>query len=235
VNRRVAAIVLALAPLLLGASANDPRGDTASCRGGVAAPDPAIDLLRASAEATEGGSAVRFTVTFAASLRVPDSEGRPLRVDVLVRDPEAPAVSFEYYRDVNRIVRFDAVGGSGVAILLLPERGTNTFLGASVGSVLTIELPGRLLTRDLDLAGPAPERLRWSVVARDERTCDFLGDGRPPLAVAPAEAIPQASPTAPPAADPDDPPGWVPALAILGSIGALWAYASFARRRAMRR
>jgi len=228
--------VLALVPLLLGASASDPRGDTASCRGGVAAPDPSIDLIGADAVATEGGSAVRFTVTFAASLRVPDTEGRPLRVDVLVRDPEALAVSFAYYRDVNRIVRFDAVGGADVAILLLPERGTNTFFGATVtGSVLTIELPGRLLTLDADLAGPALDRLRWSVVARDERTCDFVGDGRPTFAVAPAEALPQASPTAPPDADPDDPPGWVSALVVLGSIGGLWVYASFARRRAMRR
>jgi hypothetical protein len=236
VTGRVAAVVVALVPFLLGASVSDPRGDTAPCRGGVATPDLAVDLIGADAMATEGGSAIRFTMTFAASLRVPDTEGRPFRVDVLVRDPEVPAVSFEYLRDVNRIIRFDAVGGPGVAILLLPERGTNTFLGASVdGSVLTIELPGRLLTRDDDLAGPALERLRWSVVARDERSCDFLGDGRPTLQVAPASPIAQASPTATPATAPSDPPGWVPALAVFGTIAGLWAYASFSRRRAMRR
>ena len=232
----LAPILLSLAPLLAATSMADPAGDTASCRGGVAVPDPAIDLIRGEAVATEGGSAVRFTITFSHPVPWRDTERRPLRVDVLVRDPQVPASSFAYYRGVNRIVRFDAVGGAGIAVLLLPERGTNTFLGASVdGTVLTMELPGRLLTRDLDLRGPAVDHLHWSVVARDGGSCDFLGGGRPTLAVARAAPLAQASPSPPSSDDPKDPPGWVPALAVFGTIAALWIYASVVRRRAMRR
>ena len=230
-SRRLAGVLVSALPLLLGASVSDPMGDTVACRGSAKAGDEVIDLIGAEAQATEGGSAIRFTVTFAAPLPVPDREGRPLRVDVLVRDPDVPTVSFAYYRAVNRIVRFDAIDEPALTILLLPERGSNSFFGARVeGARLVMELPGRLLTRDVDLEGPALERLTWSVVARDEGTCDFLGDGRPTNAVAPAAVI------LPPVSIPGDRPDEVPGgrivlLAVAGIAIGGTAYVWLGRRR----
>lgn len=233
-TRRLVGITLVAIPLLLGASASDPTGDTVACRGKAPAGDEVIDLVGAEAHATEGGAAIRFTVTFAAPLPVPDREGRPLRVDVLVRDPDVPTVSFAYYRNVNRIVRFDAIDEPALTVLLLPERGSNSFFGARVeGARLILELPGRLLTRDVDLEGPALERLTWSVVARDEGTCDFLGAGRPTNSVAPAEAI--LPPLRSPGDRPDEVPvGWiVPAAAGIAIGGTVYVW--LGRRRAATR
>ena len=56
----------------------------------------------------ELGTSARWTLTFAEPLIVPDAVGRPFRVDIAIRDPEVPAVSFAYYRGVNRLVRVDA-------------------------------------------------------------------------------------------------------------------------------
>jgi hypothetical protein len=231
VSRRLVGVLLSALPLLLGASASDPRGDTVACRGRAEAGGDVIDLLGADAQATEGGGAIRFTMTFAAPLPVPDREGRPFRVDVLVRDPEVPTVSFAYYRGVNRIVRFDAIAEPALTILLLAERGSNSFFGASVeGARLVMELPGRLLTRDVDLEGPALERLTWSVVARDEGTCDFLGDGRPTNSVAPAEAI--LPPLDPPGDRPDEVPiGWIMLIAVAGIAIGGTVYVWIGRRR----
>jgi hypothetical protein len=49
------------------------------------------------------------------------------------------------------------------------------------GSTMTIQVPGRTLSADEDLTGTSPglEALRWTVIVRDGRACDFLGDGRP--------------------------------------------------------
>jgi len=46
---------------------------------------------------------------------------------------------------------------------------------------MTIQVPGRILSADEDLTGTSPgiERVRWSVIVRDEGSCDFLGSGRP--------------------------------------------------------
>jgi hypothetical protein len=224
-------VLLSVLPLVLGASASDPRGDTVACRGRAEAGDEVIDLLGAEAQATEGGGAIRFTVTFAAPLPVPDREGRPFRVDVLVRDPDVPTVSFAYYRGLNRIVRFDAIAEPALTILLLAERGSNSFFGARVeGARLVMELPGRLLTRDVDLEGPALERLTWSVVARDEGTCDFLGDGRPTNAVAPADVI--LPPPSIPGHRPDGiPVGPIALLAVAGVAIGVTVYVWFGRRR----
>lgn len=227
-SRRLAIVLLAATPLLLGASSSDPRSDVVSCRRGGPSDERAIDLVRAEAQATEGGSAVRFTMKFAKPLAVPDREGRPLRVDVLVRDPDAPVLSFAYYRRLNRLVRFDSTVDPDITVLLLPEHGSNVFLGVNVdGRTLTMELPGRLLTRDMDLEGPPIERLTWSVVARDEGSCDFLGDGRPTLHVT-ASARPISSPPAPPAGAGDGPIGWATAL---GAAAAVGGYVWLVRRR----
>jgi hypothetical protein len=108
--------------------------------------------------------------------------GHPFRVDIAIRDPEVPTVSFAYYRNVNRLVRVDATLEHRTEIYLLPERGTNEFNAPAItGRVMTIQVPGRTLSDDEDLTGTSPglESLRWTVVVRDGRVCDFLGNGRP--------------------------------------------------------
>jgi hypothetical protein len=181
VTRRVRVAVLGFVPLAIAAT--DPRNDVGSCgrivmETGSSAADRRIDIVAARGETVEHGTALRFTVTFAERLEVPDVEGTPFRVDILLRDPDAPAVSFRYYRDVNRIIRYDALPDALAQILLLPERGTNVFAGITLErSTLTVEVPGRLVRRDRDLEGLGLRRLRWTVVARDESECDVLGDG----------------------------------------------------------
>jgi hypothetical protein len=190
-RRSAALAVLAVSPLLLAAA--DPRGDTGSCTGAPGPGDTRIDLVHADGAIVEDGDAIRWTIRFAHALPVPDTERLPLRVDIVIRDPTLPAFSFRYYADLNRIVRFDDVPQPLLAIVLIPEHGANVFDGATIiGDTLTAEVPGRLLVRDRDLKGLGLRRLRWSVIARDERTCDFLGDGRPTrrLLVAPAEPAP---------------------------------------------
>lgn len=168
----------ALLPVLLAAA--DPAGDVAGCRGGLGSDAP--DLVEARGEILEQGTSARWTLTFAEPLTVPDRAGGPFRVDVAIRDPEVPAVSFAYYRDVNRLVRVDATVSHPTQILLLPEGGTNVFNPAIVeGRTMTIQVPGRILSADEDLTGTSPglESLRWTVIVRDDRACDFLGRGRP--------------------------------------------------------
>jgi hypothetical protein len=196
--RRIAALaVLAVLPVLLGAA--DPLGDTGPCAGGAGPGDDRIDLVHADGEIVEDGQAIRWILRFSRALPAPDTEGRPLRVDILIRDPALPVFSFRYYRDLNRIVRFDDVPQPLLQIVLIPEHGANVFQGATVvGDTLTVEVPGRILVRDQDLKGLGLRRLRWSVIARDERTCDFLGDGRPTqrLEVAPPEPASSFTPPA---------------------------------------
>jgi hypothetical protein len=167
-----------LLPLLVAAS--DPSGDVVGCgrRGGAGAPD----LLRAEGHIVELGTSARWTLTFAEPLTVPDDEGRPFRVDIAIRDPAVPALSFAYFHKVNRLVRVDATIGHGTEIYLLPERGANVFNPPVIeGAKMTIQVPGRTLSADEDLTGTSPglEELRWTVIVRDERACDFLGNGRP--------------------------------------------------------
>jgi hypothetical protein len=204
VRRRAALAVLVTAPLLLAAA--DPRGDTGPCGGGAGQADERIDLVHADGEIVEDGQAIRWTLRFERPLPVPDTQGRPLRVDVVLRDPTVPVVSFPppytYYRDLNRIVRFDDVPQPLLQIVLLPEHGANVFEGATVsGDTLTMEVPGRIIVRDQDLMGLGLRRLRWSVIARDEKSCDVLGDGRPTerLRLVPPEPAPSfsQSPAAP--------------------------------------
>ena len=167
-------------------AATDPGGDVTACpprgaaAGADAGGDPRIDILGARGEIIERGTALRFTIRFGEAFEAPDAEGTPLRVDILLRDPDVPTVSFRYYRGLNRIVRFDAVPDPALQIVLLPEEGANVSLGAvALGDTVTMTLPGRLVTRDADLEGLGLERMRWSVIARDENDCDALGDGRP--------------------------------------------------------
>jgi hypothetical protein len=254
VTRAALAAIALLAPLALGAS--DPRGDVGPCPpGGPAGGDPRIDILDARGEIVERGTALRFTIRFDDSFESPDGERSPLRVDVVLRDPAAPVVSFRYYRDLNRIVRFDAVADPALQIVLLPEQGANVFVGAvALGDTVTMTLPGRLVTRDADLEGLRLGRLRWGVIARDEAHCDALGDGAPTerLVVGEVAATPTQVPTVTPTVTPpalptgmvtlsppgrsrtDDPPGWVTWAILGGAVAAAWIAAFVARRRAAR-
>lgn len=170
--------LLALLPFLLAAS--DPVGDVAACPGGAGSGAP--DLVEARGEIVELGTSARWILTFADPLVVPDAVGRPFRVDIAIRDPDVPAVSFTYYRGLNRLVRVDATVDHETEIYLLPERGTNVFDPPLIAEdTMTIQVPGRTLSADEDLTGTSPglESLRWTVIVRDGRACDFLGDGRP--------------------------------------------------------
>ena len=244
-------LVFVLAPLVLAAA--DPRGDVGPCvalgtpsgdepSAGSGTGDPRIDVVRAQGEIVERGTALRFMVMFADPLPVPDDEGTPLRVDVVLRDPDVPVVSFRYYRDLNRIVRFDAVPDPLLQIALLPEHGANVFAGVvALDDTLTMTFPGRLITLDRDLEGLGLERIRWSVIARDEDDCDALGDGRPtgrlvdqtsPTPVATPGLGPSPSPSSSPPAEEDaGPSGWVVWTIVGIPIVALWVYALVLRRR----
>jgi hypothetical protein len=174
--RRLA--LLAVVPFLVAAT--DPEGDVAGCTGGAGSGAP--DLVDVRGEIVELGTSARWELRFAEPLVVPDAEGRPFRVDIAIRDPDVPADSFAYYRNVNRLVRVDATIEHGTQIYLLPERGSNVFNPPIIeGSTMTIQVPGRTLSADEDLTGTSPglEALRWTVIVRDEGACDFLGDGRP--------------------------------------------------------
>jgi hypothetical protein len=217
--RRVA--LLAMAPLLIAAS--DPVGDVTGCRGGAASGAP--DLVEVRGEIVELGTSARWEVTFAEALTVPDGVGRPFRVDIAIRDPEVPPLSFAYYRNVNRLVRVDATIDHETEIYLLPERGTNVFNPPVVAArTMTIQVPGRTLTADEDLTGTSPglESLRWTVIVRDGRACDFLGDGRPTerFVTQPSGAVPPAQ------------AGPAPWWAVVGAAVALLAVGGYVVRRA---
>jgi hypothetical protein len=170
--------LVGVVPLLVAAS--DPAGDARGCTGGAGTGVP--DLVGADGYIVELGTSARWELTFAEPLTVPDAQGRPFRVDIVIRDPKVPAQSFAYYRNVNRLVRVDATVEHPTEIYLLPERGTSEFNPPVVeGSSMTIQVPGRTLTEDEDLTGTSPGlgSLRWTVIVRDGRSCDFLGDGRP--------------------------------------------------------
>lgn len=213
--------LIVLLPALVAAS--DPSDDVVGCRGGPASGAP--DLVEARGRIVEEGTSALWALTFAEPLTVPDAVGKPFRIDVAIRDPDVPAVSFAYYRRLNRLIRVDATIEHPTQILLLPERGANVFNPPIVeGRTMTIQVPGRIITEDEDLTGTSPglEALRWTVIARDGGACDFLGDGRP------TERLVRAPDVAPPREDLRDPSNaWLPiaaiVLALLG-IAGLVAY-----------
>jgi hypothetical protein len=127
----------------------------------------------------------------------------PFRVDVVIRDPKVPAVSFGDYRDFNRIVRFDATGGNARLELLFIAEGGHTLFDPPVidGDTMTIRMPGRLLLGADEFGPAAMQRLRWTVIVRDGGRCDLLGRGGPPTLRL------QASPPASPSITPGQPIG----------------------------
>ncbi len=233
-------VLVAAAPGVANA-VPDPPGDVATCPGMRAGGGgEAPDLVAAAGDVVELGTSIRWTLRFARPLTVPDDEGKPFRVDVLVYDSTVPKVSLGYYHGLNRLLRYDAVADPVLHTLLLPELGESRFLPPLVdGDTMTIRVPGRTLTADEEGTGTSPglEHLRWSVIVRDGTTCDLLGDGRPthPLRVLEA-APPTHAPPASSTVSSDDRSRLWPfaagALLVLVGIGvalALW------RRAATRR
>ncbi len=107
----------------------DPAGDVTTCPGmNGATRGEAPDLIAAAGEVVELGTSIRWTLRFARPLTVPDDEGKPFRVDVLVYDATVPKVSLGYYHGLNRLLRYDAVADPVMHTLLLPELGESRFL-----------------------------------------------------------------------------------------------------------
>jgi len=178
-------LATALVPLLIAAA--DPASDVALCPGMTGGPNAGIersapDLVDATGEIAELGTSVVFTLRFADPLVVPDRDGRPFRIDIVMLDPTVPPVDAGLYRGVNRILRYDAVRDPVTTILLVPEGAQSRFIPPSIdGDTLVMQVPGRTLVADEDETGTSPEldRLRWGVVVRDERSCDFFGSRQP--------------------------------------------------------
>lgn len=219
--------LLALLPFLIAAS--DPEGDVRGCSGGAGSGAP--DLIDVHGEIVELGTSARWKLTFADPLIVPDAVGRPFRVDIAIRDPDVPALSFAYFRNVNRLVRVDATVDRRTEIYLLPERGTNEFNPPIIeGASMTIQVPGRTLTADEELTGTSPglDALRWTVIVRDGRACDFLGAGQPTERLV---TQPSVSPSSEQEPEPDAGGlslGWIAA----GATVALLAIGGYVVRRA---
>lgn len=231
-RRVAAALAVLVAPLLIAAA--DPSGDALRCPHLPAGSSPGDvpDLVSAHGEIVELGTSVRFTLRFAEPLEVPDPSGHPLRVEVVLLDPEVPSVDAGLYRNVNRILRYDAVRDPVTTTLLLAEAGQSRFLAPTVdGDTLVFQVPGRTLVADEDETGTSPgvEALRWGVIVRDEGSCDLLGEGHASQRLVVAEAADDVAPASTPAVEPADaadgtPWGWLAigagavALAGLGWI-----------------
>ncbi len=230
-RRFVAVALLAVAPLMVAAA--DPRDDAVPCKG-VAGSGHPPDLVRAIGWLGEEGSSAVWQLTFERPLLVPDPKEPAFRVDILVRDPTIPALSFDDYRHVNRIVRFDATRrNASVWLLFLPEGGLAPFNPPIVhGRTLTIEVPGRLLLGEDRFGDVDLTRFRWSVVVRDGGRCDLLGNGVPSLRMATAPP-PTSSPTA--SVVPSVTPAPASNVAIVGgtaiAVAALTVLTLFALRR----
>ena len=215
--------LIAILPLLVAAS--DPTGDVVGCTGGAGSGVP--DLVEARGEIVELGTSARWELTFAEPLIVPDATGHPFRIDIAIRDPKAPPLSFAFYRKVNRLVRVDATVAHPTEIYLLPEHATNVFDPPAIaGRTMVIQVPGRTLTADEEQTGTSPglESLRWTAIVRDGRACDFLGDGRTTERLVPQPEA--AVPTEP------GPAGLSPWWAVAGAAVALLAAGGYVVRRA---
>ena len=200
--------------------ATDRSGDFFNCGGGETVQPQNIDIASATGLLTEDGTALSFTVTLRPTPTVPDDIGHPFRVDVLMRDPRLPDYSVGPYRDVNRILRFEATDPPSATLLLLPERGnvTPSTFGYRDGTV-SFTLAGRLLGEEQGTRPFDPSPIHWSVIGRDEDRCDRLGGPTPDLRLLRVTEAPRpGTPSAP-----SDHGGGIPlwAVAVVGAGAAL--------------
>jgi len=178
--RRAAALALvAVVPLLMAAGdPNEPTGDVVNCATGAPVADPTADVTAVQGEATELGSAAVWRITFAEPLPVPDHDGAPLRIDVLVRDPTIAPVTRGDEHGMNRIVRWNDTGSDALEnVMWVYERNATTFNPPVIdGRTITFTVPGRILLGEAENGTEFVSRARWSVLVRDRNACDRVGD-----------------------------------------------------------
>jgi hypothetical protein len=224
--RRVAALALAAAvPLLM--AARDPKGDVVTCGAGTPVADPAADVVAVDGQAAELGTAAVWRITFAEPLPVPDHDGAPLRIDVLVRDPLIAPVTLGDEHGMNRIVRWTDTGAGALEhVMWVYERNATTFNPPAIdGRTVTFTVPGRILLGEAENGTEFVDRARWSVLVRDGDACDRVGDV-PRYALRTIDAspsptvshlIPSRSPSPAPA-DGHSPTGWVLTAILLLTV-----------------
>jgi hypothetical protein len=236
--RQAAAAVALLLALPLVIAARDPRGDVVPC-GSASVDASAPDLVAIEATAQELGTAAVWRLTFARPLGVPDPSAPPMRIDILVRDPEIPAVSVDGQHGVNRVVRWDATSiDQPIVIKWIPERSHVSFNPPVIeGNTLELRVPGRILLGESPDGTESVRRLRWSARVSDGPACDVLG-GRPAmrLHVATASSPPVAPAPATssgPATSSDDagPSDSAPRFLIAGGVIVLGLLAFWSLRR----
>jgi len=176
VNRVATAAVLLAVPLLVAATP-DRHGDVVACSSGAPVTDAPADVVSVEGLAEELGTAAVWRVTFASPVPVPDQEGAPLRIDVLVRDPELPPARLGDERGMNRIVRWDDVSAAHpIDIVWLHGRGHTPFNPPIVeGRTVEITVPGRILLGERENGTESVRRARWSLLVRDGDACDRVG------------------------------------------------------------
>ena len=175
--RRTAALALvAVVPLLM--AARDPEGDVVNCATGATMSDATADVVAVRGEAAELGTAAVWTITFAKAVPVPDHEGVPLRIDVLVRDPTIAPVTLGDEHGMNRIVRWTDTGPNALEnVMWVYERNATTFNPPAIdGRTVTFTVPGRILLGEAENGTEFVARARWSVLVRDGNACDRVGD-----------------------------------------------------------
>jgi len=175
--RPTAALALvAVLPLLL--AARDPVGDVVRCGTGTAVADPMADVIAVDGQGAELGTAAVWRITFAHPIAVPDPDGAPLRIDVLVRDPLIASVTRGDEHGMNRIVRWDDTGADATErVMWVYERSSTSFNPPAIeGRTVTLTVPGRILLGEAQNGTESVERARWSVLVRDGDACDRVGD-----------------------------------------------------------
>jgi hypothetical protein len=192
VRRRLGIIALLCVTPLLTAASSDPRGDVTACGTGKAVTGAVADLVRVDAYADELGTAAVWRLRFARPIPVPDPDGSPLRIDVLVRDPRLAPVTRGDERGMNRIVRWvDASADQPIDVIWLAREGHTAFNPPVIqGRTIELRVPGRILLGEASNGTESVARARWSVLVRDGGACDRLGD-RPRLRLrqAPSPAV----------------------------------------------
>ena len=228
--RRAAALALvAVVPLVM--AARDPKDDVVACSGGgTAVVGSSADVVAVDGQAAELGTAAVWRITFAEPLHVPDRDGAPLRIDVLVRDPLIAPVTLGDERGMNRIVRWTDTGADALEdVRWVYERSNTTFNPPAIdGRTVTITVPGRILLGEAENGTENVERARWSVLVRDGDVCDRVGDVpvyrlrdvAPSPSPTVSHLLPSRSPSPAPA-DPGSRAGWVITLILLLALTAV--------------